>query len=217
MWIYKVKPPINYSPEVYKARLVAMGNQQKVSDFEYNFAPVCRYEALRLFFLVCVSEDVEIHCCDVQVAFLNALIPDGHEDIYMHHPQGFYKPNTVCKLKKCLYGLRDSPRLWNETIHRFLISDKVGLTQSKIEPCLYYKRLPCGSYLRILLYVDDVLIGGKLSAVNDFKKLLMAEYSVTDHGDLTTYVGLEFTRDREARTGKITMTNYINKVLMTFG
>ena len=217
MWIYKVKPPINHSPEVYKARLVAMGNQQKVSDFEYNFAPVCRYEALRLFFLVCVSEDVEIHCCDVQVAFLNALIPDGHEDIYMHHPQGFGKLNTVCKLKKCLYGLRDSPRLWNETIHRFLVSDKVGLTQSKIEPCLYYKQLPCGGYLRILLYVDDVLIGGKLSAVNDFKELLMAEYSVTDHGDLTTYVGLEFTRDRAARTGKITMTNYINKVLTTFG
>ena len=77
--------------------------------------------------------------------------------------------------------------------------------------------MPCGGYLRILLYVDDVLIGGKLSAVNDFKELLMAEYSVTDHGDLTTYVGLEFTRDRAARTGKITMTNYINKVLTTFG
>jgi hypothetical protein len=65
-----------------------MGNQQVVSEAEKsgewsNFAPVCRYEALRLFFLLCVIEDLEMDVCDIQVAFLNAPIPAGHEDIYI--------------------------------------------------------------------------------------------------------------------------------------
>ena len=103
-----------------------------------NFAPVCRYEALRLFFLLCVIEDLEMDVCDIQVAFLNALIPAGHEDIYMRHPEGYGDANTVCKLLKCLYGLRDSPKLWNETIHAFLL--KQGFVCSEIEPCLYTKK-----------------------------------------------------------------------------
>jgi hypothetical protein len=197
-----------------------MGNQQVVSEAEKsgewsNFAPVCRYEALRLFFLLCVIEDLEMDVCDIQVAFLNALIPAGHEDIYMRHPEGYGDANTVCKLLKCLYGLRDSPKLWNETIHAFLL--KQGFVCSEIEPCLYTKTLPDGQLIRILLYVDDLCIGGKRAAVDEFKAALKAEYDVTDHGPVSSYVGIEFTRNREARTGFISMKKYTQKVIANFG
>ena len=219
-WIFRVKDAINGGDAIHKSRTCAMGNQQVVSEAEKsgewsNFAPVCRYEALRLFFLLCVTEDLEMDVCDIQVAFLNALIPEGHEDIYMRHPEGYGDENTVCKLLKCLYGLRDSPKLWNETIHGFML--KQGFVCSTIEPCLYTKVLSDGQIIRVLLYVDDLCIGGKRAAVDEFKAALKAEYDVTDHGPVTSYVGIEFTRNREARTGFISMKKYTQKVIANFG
>jgi len=54
-------------------------------------------------------------------------------------------------------------------------------------------------------------IGGKRAAVDEFKTALKAEYDVTDHGPVTSYVGIEFTRNREARAGFISMKNGIRK------
>jgi hypothetical protein len=53
-WIFRVKDPVNGGDAIHKSRTCAMGNQQVVSEAEKsgewsNFAPVCRYEALRLF------------------------------------------------------------------------------------------------------------------------------------------------------------------------
>ena len=42
-------------------------------------------------------------------------------------------------------------------------------------------------------------------------------YDVTDHGPVTSYVGIEFTRNREARTGFISMKKYTQKVIANFG
>ena len=51
---------------------------------------------------------------DVITAFLNG---DLKEIVYMEVPQGFQNSSTVnkvCKLRKSLYGLRQSPRTWFE-------------------------------------------------------------------------------------------------------
>ncbi|GMF47079.1 unnamed protein product [Phytophthora lilii] len=53
---------------------------------------------------------------DVKTAFLNGLLD---EDIYMVQPEGYTdeeRPDYVCHLKRSLYGLKQSPRMWNQTI-----------------------------------------------------------------------------------------------------
>ena len=49
---------------------------------------------------------------DVKTTFLHT---DLEEEIYMKQPKGFAvkgKKQTICKLKKSLYGLKQSPRMW---------------------------------------------------------------------------------------------------------
>ena len=72
---------------------------------------------------------------DVKTAFLNGEL---EEDIYMSQPEGFEKKDLehlVCKLKKSLYGLKQSPRAWYQRIDSFFT--KEGFTRSEADHSLY--------------------------------------------------------------------------------
>ena len=96
-WVFKIKPGINESPDVYKSRATAGGNEQEqVLD---TFAPVVRYESIRLGFTIAVSEDLDMDVMDIPVAFLNSVLPEGHAPIYMHYPQGYGRDGYCLRLK----------------------------------------------------------------------------------------------------------------------
>ncbi|KAG2763703.1 hypothetical protein Pcac1_g24571 [Phytophthora cactorum] len=64
---------------------------------------------------------LKLHQMDVKTAFLNGLLD---EDIYMVQPDGYVDedhPDYVCKLKRSLYGLKQSPRMWNQIIDDFIL------------------------------------------------------------------------------------------------
>ena len=96
---------------------------------------------------------------DVKTAFLNG---DLEEEIYLKQPEGFIDqnhPNMVCKLRKSLYGLKQSARCWNKNIDQYLKDE--GYIQSNADPCIYYKRFMKNEkecIVIIALYVDDMLI-----------------------------------------------------------
>ena len=94
-------------------------------DFHETFAPVAKFTTIRCILAIGAAMDLEIHQMDVKTAFLNG---DLDEDIYMVQPEGFVqqgKQNHVCKLKKSLYGLKQSPRAWYQKIHTFFYSKRV--------------------------------------------------------------------------------------------
>lgn len=64
----------------------------------------------------------------------------------------------MCKLRRSIYGLKQSPRQWYLEIDSYL--HKFGWVQSDADPNMYY--LIEGSYtIVILLYVDDLLLMGR--------------------------------------------------------
>jgi len=109
--------------------------------------------------------ELDLDQLDVKTAFLYG---DLDEEIYMSQPMGFKpaeKENMVCKLKKSLYGLKQSPRQWYKRFDSF-IREK-GYTRSHYDPYVYYNKLPVGEYIYLLLYVDDMLIASKSRFVID--------------------------------------------------
>ena len=75
----------------------------------------------------------------------------------MKQPEGFVIPgkeHLVCKLKKSIYGLKQSPRCWNTALHNHL--KKMSFVQSATDTCVY--RPSGGEAVYLGIYVDDVII-----------------------------------------------------------
>lgn len=214
-WVFKVKHDASGNFDKYKARLVARGFSQKEGiDFNETFAPVVRHSTMRILFSLANQLDLDMEHLDVATAFLNG---DINEVIYMEQPKGFCdNSNKVCLLKKSLYGLKQSSRMWNCRIHDFLC--KQGFVQSKCEPCVYIKN--CNSDMVILaLYVDDFYIFCSPSSKNkkDLVCNLEKEFNIKKLGVLKSCLGISVTRDKTRGIVKLNQSQYISKLLERFG
>ena len=112
-WLFKKKLNAEGKVDKYKARLVAKGySEVEGIDFGEIFSPVAKLTSIRFLLSIVVAFDLEVEQMDVKKTFLHV---DLEEEIYMTQPEGFtIKGNKklVCKLKKSLYGLKQSPRMW---------------------------------------------------------------------------------------------------------
>jgi hypothetical protein len=77
---------------------------------------------------------------DVKTAYLHAPID---QEIYIDQPQGFEKVaengnKLVYRLKKSLYGLKQSGRNWNKVLHEHL--GKCGFIRNPADHCVYKKQ-----------------------------------------------------------------------------
>ena len=117
-WIFKLKKNPQGEVIKHKARLVVKGySQRKGIDYEEVYAPVVRFETIRLLIALAALKGWQIHHLDVKSAFLNGEI---NEVILVKQPKGFLvkgKEGYVLRLKKALYGLKQAPRAWCFKLH----------------------------------------------------------------------------------------------------
>jgi hypothetical protein len=144
----------------YKARLVAQGFSQRPGlDFDDTFAPVSKLQTFRALAAVVAHDDLEWIQLDVTTAFLNAPLD---EEVYMRQPDGFaHDPSQVCRLLRALYGLRQAPRAWHQTLRGTLLAH--GFTPAESDPSMFILR-SSDEVTLALVYVDDCLIAGRTLA-----------------------------------------------------
>ena len=215
-WVYAKKE--GFPNEVrFKARLVAKGYAQKEGiDYNEVFSPVVKHSSIRILLALVAQFDLELVQLDVKTAFLHG---DLEEEIYMTQPEGFKvagKENWVCKLKKSLYGLKQSSRQWYKRFDRFMVGLKY--TRSKFDHCVYFRKLRDGLFIYLLLYVDDMLIASKSQdEIEKLKTQLNQEFEMKDLGEAKMILGMEITRDRKRGKLCLSQRQYLKKVLQRFG
>ena len=209
-WIFRHKVDADGKIVRLKGRLVARGFSQVYGvDYTETFAPVAKFAALRTLLAIAAVEDLEVHQMDVVTAFLAG---DLTEDIYMDQPEGFnHNQGLVCKLKKSLYGLKQAPRIWNRKFHKFLKT--IGFKRFNTDHCVYLNR---SKGTIIAIWVDDLILVGKIDQLTALKSDLSKEFQMKDLGELKYFLGICVERDRRARTIRINQAAYIDKILERF-
>jgi len=214
-WVYKLKRAVDGSSR-FKARLVAKGFSQKPGqDFDQTFAPVVKQSSLRVLFGIAAELNLEIDHVDITTAFLNG---DLNETIFMEQPQGFVQKgneNKVCRLKKAIYGLKQSARCWNDKINSFLVSQ--DFCRSKYDPCIYIKKSK-ECYVVIGLHVDDFYcFSNSVEETRKLKLALSKAFKIKDLGAIKECLGIRVTRDRSEGTIKLDQETYVMDIIDKFG
>ena len=200
LWVFKVKCGPDGKVTRYKARITVDGKSQVYGiDFHETFAPVAFATTIRLLFAIALSLGLTFRQYDIKCAFLSATLPEN-ERVYMRAPPGFGK-RGYWHLRKSLYGLRQSPRLFNQHLHASLT--KVGFTACTFDPCLYH-HAECGAYLVIV--VDDMILASPSEAFTaNFAAEMRKVYDIKDLGVPEYVIGvrisvsptaIKFTQDR---------------------
>ncbi len=187
-WVFRLKRDDQGKVARYKARLVAKGFTQKEGiDYSETFAPVVRFETIRTLIAYAVNQGLQLHQLDVETAFLHGQL---EEELYMNQPEGLDdKTGRVCRLRRSLYGLKQSPRCWNQALHERLL--KIGFQQLGADACVYRRRTADGQQV-LAVYVDDIVLLARTTAELDYlKKKLAAHFKVKDLGRLSYILGVK--------------------------
>ncbi|CAI5478054.1 unnamed protein product, partial [Closterium sp. Yama58-4] len=208
------RPPGN--PPVFKARYVARGfSQREGVDFFQTFSPTPKMTTLRVLLHIAAQRDYELHSLDFSTAFLEGSL---HEEIWLRRPPGFtgsVPPGTQWRLQRPVYGLRQAPREWHDTLRTTLAA--LGFAPSTADPSLFLRTDTSLPPFYILVYVDDLVFAtADTAALAHVKSELQRRHTCTDLGELTSYLGLRITRDRARRTITLTQSHMVQQILQRF-
>ncbi|CAI7747788.1 unnamed protein product, partial [Closterium sp. NIES-54] len=179
MWTFRVKRPSG-SPPTFKARYVARGfSQRQGVDFFQTFSPTPKMTTLWVLLHVAAQRDYELHSLDFSTAFLQGSL---HEEIWLRRPLGFtgsFPAGTQWSLRRPIYGLRQAPREWHDTLRTTLAA--LGFAPSTADPSLFLRTDATLPPFYVLVYVDDLVFAtSDIEALAHVKSELQKRHTCTD-------------------------------------
>nr|GEW52850.1 hypothetical protein [Tanacetum cinerariifolium] len=185
-WVFAIKR--NETNEImrYKARLVAQGfSQIPWVDYKETYSPVV--DATTLIFLIIFAnvDRLQMRLMDIVTTYLYGLLDS---DIYMTILEGSRmqeacesKPDEMfsIKLKRSLYRLKQSGRMWYNRMSEYLSEE--GYKSNQISPYVFIKRSKVG-FTIIAVYVDDLKIIRNINEIQHTANLLKNKFEMKDLG-----------------------------------
>ena len=199
----------------HKVRLVAQGfTQRKDLDYDQTFAPTVTITSIRSLFAIAITRSMHVKQGDISTAYLNAdldkelclRIPDGN---------GVYPEGTIVRLRRALYGLKQSGRLWNKTLNAWMLTS--GFTRCETDPCMYRKATDTNHLILVAVYVDDLLVAADdVSDLEAFQKNIGKAFKMKEFDDPAVLLSIRVRYSRSEGTVTLDQEHYIRKVLDTF-
>ncbi|CAI7911676.1 unnamed protein product [Closterium sp. NIES-54] len=171
---------------------------------------------LRVLLHVAAQRDYELHSLNFSTAFLQGSL---HEEIWLRRPPSFtgsFPAGTQWSLRRPVYGLRQAPREWHDTLRTTLAA--LGFAPSTADPSQFLRTDTSLPPIYVLVYVDDLVFATTdTEALTLVKSELQKRHACTNLGELHSYLGLQITQDRARRTITLTQSHMVHQVLQPFG
>ena len=185
-WTFKRKRYPDGRIRKYKARFCVRGDKQIIGiDVFETYAPVVQWSSVRLCFILSTVLGLASRQVDYTNAFVQANVKT---DMYVELPRGFdpiMETESVLQLHKNLYGSRDAPLAWFETLKASL--EKRGFQASTTDPCLFIHK-----DMLVLCFVDDLIYVGKdISKIDSMIANLGDEFQLTVEEDISSFLGIQ--------------------------
>jgi Reverse transcriptase (RNA-dependent DNA polymerase) len=195
-----------------KCRMVPHGNRDREKAGLRTDSATAQFAAIRLLLSLAVLLNFRLFSIDISGAYLQA--DPITRDIFVRPPTGWTSPNVVWKILRPAYGLVESGRLWKLAIERWLFDygfeTLPGLSQ-------FFILRDNSGRITILLakVVDDLLLAGSVTTMNDFYKALCARFKV---GRFTCdrpfiFNALNITQDHSSSSITMDMLDYPAKCI----
>nr|GEW93295.1 hypothetical protein [Tanacetum cinerariifolium] len=178
-------------PKTYKDALTQScwieAMQEELNEFER-----LEIRGYKDFFAFVAHKNMVIYQIDVKTAFLNGNL---REEVYVSQPDGFVdpdNPNHVYKLRKSLYGLKQSPRAWYDMLTSFLISQ--DFSKGSVDPTLFIHRNE-NDLLLVQICVDDIIFAASTPELCDlFSKIMCLKFKMSMMGKILFFLGLQISQ-----------------------
>jgi len=213
MMVLVIKRTPDGKIDKYKARLVALGNQQGPNTYDEIKSSTARAACVKFMFALQAKfpGKCKSMVLDIKGAYLKSAMGQGtHSDIYLRLTDG-----TIVKLEKYLYGLRQSGKMWQDNITQCL--KDLGYQQSTSDPMTFY-RVSEGKWIYMVIHVDDFFV---LASDDELLERLMVDlrlkYGVGDISQkkdlVMSYLGMHVEVDPVDGNVTVSQPGYIAKLL----
>nr|CAN79672.1 hypothetical protein VITISV_012210 [Vitis vinifera] len=172
-WVYAVKVGPDGQVDRLKAHLVAKGYTQVYgSDYGDTFSPVAKIASVCLLLSMAAMCSWPLYQLDIKNAFL-------HGDL-----------GLVCRLRRSLYGLKQSPRAW---FGRFSsVVQEFDMLCSIVDHSVFYHHNSLGQCIYLVVYVDDIdITGSDQDDIQKLKQHLFTHFQTKNLGKLKYLLGIE--------------------------
>jgi hypothetical protein len=205
-WVYKIKREKHDEILRYKTRWVIRRFEQ-IERFDYTktFVSMIKSMNYKTMYVIIVVNDWEIEQMNVKIVFLYDKI---HENVFVMQLIDFeQKINQVCKLNKALYDLKQSSKIWFETLTKFFFSlDYVSLN---VEFNVFMK-----NDIMIVIYVNDLIFTElDLAIIFWLKNVLHERFEMSDLKSCIYYFDMMIVKNRRLRLLFLNQNVYVKQML----
>jgi hypothetical protein len=191
-----------------KGRMVALGYMQ--TSFFETYAPASLLCILRLMLIIAAATGMDFEAVDFSSAFINAKL---EKPVYIRYPKGMGKRDRVMRVWRCIYGLIESARRWNQLLVETLT--EFGFVQSKAFTSVFYHK---ERQMYVSVHVDDLFIIGTKKNRQELREFLSITkgFKITVDFEPKDHLGIEITRENDGSIS-INQPKFIDKMLDKFG
>ena len=171
---------------------------------------------MRICIIIWIVFDLDVDQIDIESAFLEGQLKPS-EYMYMKAPQGFGLKATECvMIKKGMYGLKNTGRIYYYTMRDYLCSTKGGFKVCPTDQCLFYKQ---GKHniVMIICWVDDSICFGHKEDIADVISFLNERFTVKTEGGLNDFLGCEILMDKTKSRCWLVQPHLIRSLIDKYG